>query len=471
MRSITIFSFFIGTFFSLSQNYVDTLYEIETVTDIHYGTATNFAGVAIDLHMDISYPTNDIAPACGRPLALIIHGGAWAAGSKEDNSIKSMRADFAKRGYVAAAINYRLGYFQTEVAKNCNIPNWNCMNLADSSEWVRAWYRGIQDAKGALRFLLEQSEDYEIDASNVFVFGESAGAFVSLGVVFMDQYNEKPASCNSLPDVLPPHQDYYGPCIENSTFDIPIEDMDLSRPDLGPVEGTMNPSNKDYVIRGAGSLYGGVMTDLFSEYGYFNPPHLYVFHQPNDLIVPINYDPLLKGFNSCASATGCFSIQDRPNIYGGEGIINLIDTLSISQNAKPTIIYETTNNTVDCITQVFDPSTGGHQLDSYWTRTSNMAAHFADNIGVNSCDELSTNSETDFYLKVFPNPAKNSIKIAQNYGESSLMITDIQGKQIISKSKITTDQSIDISELKQGVYFVNITSAPYSKQVKLIVID
>lgn len=275
-------------FLAMSQNYIDTLYEIETSTDIQYGTATNFAGVEVDLHLDISNPTDDVVPDCGRPLALIIHGGAWAAGSKDDNSISRMREDFAKRGYTAVAINYRLGYFQTENSRNCNIPNWNCLNLADSSEWLRAWYRGIQDAKGALRFLIENSEDYSIDPSNVFVFGESAGAYISLGVTFMDQNSEKPESCGQLADVAPPHQNYYEPCIENTVFDIPIAQMDLSRPDLGSIEGTMNPSNKDYVVRGAGSLYGGTMTELFSEYGYFEPPHLYVFHQPNDLIVPIS---------------------------------------------------------------------------------------------------------------------------------------------------------------------------------------
>ena len=260
-------------------------------------------------------------------------------------------------------------------------------------------------------------------------------------------------------------------CIQNTTFDIPISEMDLSRPDLGPIEGTMNPSNKDFLIKGAGSLYGGTMTDLFSEYSYFNPPHLYVFHQPNDLIVPIGYEPLLKGFNSCAAATGCFSIQDRPFTYGGGGIDNLIDTLAIAQNAKPTILYETTNNTVDCIIQVFDPSSGGHQLDSYWVRTTNMATHFADNIGINSCGELNTVNESSISIEVFPNPAKNKFEIVHSLGTANLIISDTQGKRVLIRENITSEQMIDISSLNRGVYFVTLANSHYSKHIKLIVED
>jgi hypothetical protein len=137
-----------------SQNYVDTVYTITTHTNIQYGSATNFAGVEIPIHFDISYPNNVPTLDYGMPLALIIHGGAFAEGSKDDTNIMRMRQDFAKRGYFAATINYRLGYFHTNVIENCNVPNRNCLTIIDSAEWIRSSYRGVQVAKCALRYLI-----------------------------------------------------------------------------------------------------------------------------------------------------------------------------------------------------------------------------------------------------------------------------------------------------------------------------
>ncbi|MEX1191671.1 MAG: T9SS type A sorting domain-containing protein [Brumimicrobium sp.] len=459
---------------ALSQDFIDTSYTINTETNIEYGTATSFAGADITLEMDISHPTNDVIPSCGRPLALIIHGGAWAAGSKEDGNIKRMREDFAKRGYVTAAINYRLGYFHTDLNKHCNIENWDCMNLADSSEWIRAWYRGVQDAKGALRYLINNQLIYDIDPSNVFVFGESAGAYISMGVAFMDVEAEKPASCGSLSSVNPPHQNLYGTCIEGTAFEIEIDDMDLTRPDLGSVDGSLNPSSSPYIIKGAGSLYGGVFTDLFSEKDYFDVPKLYLYHQPNDLIVPFGRNKLLQGFNSCSVNPGnCAHIQDRPLTYGGSGIYNLIDTLSINSSWKPEIRDEFTSNNADCLQQIATPSTGGHQFDSYWNRTLSMAEFFAEDIGPNDCQTLSTSSNNKDLSKVnvHPNPTDNYLYFTFNEKEASVYIFDTQGKLLKEKNVIKSGDTISIGNLHNGVYYVKVKTASQNTTHKIIKSD
>ncbi|MEZ4688409.1 MAG: hypothetical protein R3B47_20820 [Bacteroidia bacterium] len=75
------------------QKWVDTLYTIQSSFDVSYGTAIDFAGKERTLEFDISWPTNDTAPACGRPLLVMIHGGAWIAGSKSDAVPARMRED------------------------------------------------------------------------------------------------------------------------------------------------------------------------------------------------------------------------------------------------------------------------------------------------------------------------------------------------------------------------------------------
>lgn len=456
-----------------AQNFVDTSYSIATETNIEYGNSVNFAGVQKTLEMDISYPTDDIVPSCGRPLALIIHGGAWLAGNKNEGYIPGIRRDFAKRGYVAVAINYRLGFFQTDVSKNCNIDGWNCLNAADSLEWIRAWYRGVQDAKGALRYMINHQDDYDIDPSNVFVIGESAGAYIAMGVGFMDVEDEKPIGCGAVSSVSAPHQDYYLPCIEDSQYDMNINDMDLSRPDLGSIHGNLNPTSLPYNIKGVASLYGGLYQDLFSKKAYFDTPRLYMFHQPNDLIVPINYDLLLKGLNTCAMNTGCVNIQNRKYSYGSQAIDNMIDTLSISPVWKPEVRYETTTNTADCVLQFLDSETyAGHKLDNYWTRTVSIADFFAEDIGPNDCATLSLdNLNTISNIDIYPNPTNDQLFISHNTTEVNIYLFDTQGKILEKQSGVTSGSSISIGDLNNGVYYLKVSSDTQNTTHKIIKSD
>ncbi len=458
-----IFCSFLGT----AQSFVDTTFSINTEMNIVYGSAINFAGQETTLHMDISCPTNDTVPNCGRPLVLIIHGGAWLAGSKNESFIPSLRQDFAKRGYVAVAINYRLGFFQTDVPKNCNIPNWNCVNAADSVEWSRALYRGIQDAKGAIRYMIMNQVDYDIDPSNVYVIGESAGAFIALGVGYMDDESEKPADCGAIASVNAPHQNYYAPCIQGSAFDIPIAQMNLSRPDLGPVSGTMNATELPYFVRGVGSFYGGIYQDLFSVKNSVHTPVLYMFHQPNDLIVPVAYDRILKGFNDCAVATNCVNIDHRKMVYGSAAINNMVDTLSIPMSHKPQILFQTTSNNSDCLGQVLNPSTGGHQLDSYWNRSNALATFFAQNIGENDCVALGSFSDDLLQPKIYPNPFSDQL-ILELPEKSTITIYDAHGKIISSFDANAGVSAVATEYFSSGIYLIAIVSQTKSRVFKLV---
>jgi predicted esterase len=468
MKNFIFFLFLFQVTVSKSQNYIDTVFSIQTVQNIEYGIDTNFAGQAVSLKMDISYPTNDSLSECGRPLIILIHGGAWLAGSKNESFIPSLRTDFAKRGYVAAAINYRLGFFQTDTSKNCNVPNWNCMNAADEAEWSRALYRGIQDAKAAIRYLIINQNDYDIDPANVFVVGESAGAFIALGVGYMDHELEKPTDCYAIPAAAAPHQNYYTPCIQNSSFSIPIQNMNLERPDLGPVEGNLNPSNLPYSIKAVGAFYGGIYQELFSQKAYTNTPQLYMFHQPNDLIVPMGYNKILQGFNDCAAATGCVNIQQRKLAYGSAAIDNLIDTLMIPASHKPNVLFETNNNNADCLQQVLNPALGGHQLDNYRNRTNNLSTFFAPNIDSDACLTLSNGlTENDKKVIIFPNPTTNIVHVKLRE-PAQINLYSIDGKLLKTYQTNSSTLQIDLSALKNGIYLIQIISSDFISTDKII---
>ena len=62
----------------------------------------------LDLKMDIYSPEGD--GDAGRPLLLMMHGGAYLIGSKDEKGQTEWCRYFASLGYVAATIDYRLGF-------------------------------------------------------------------------------------------------------------------------------------------------------------------------------------------------------------------------------------------------------------------------------------------------------------------------------------------------------------------------
>ena len=132
------------------------------------GTLTRVAPLlrktrTLDLDMDIYLPEGDDAEK--RPLLLMMHGGSFFVGHKEEKGQVGWCEYFASLGYVAASINYRLGFRPTR------------KDVSDAE------IRALEDADAALEYLLGR-EDLRIDPDHVFVAGTSAGAMTALHMAF-----------------------------------------------------------------------------------------------------------------------------------------------------------------------------------------------------------------------------------------------------------------------------------------------
>ena len=117
----------------------------------------------ITLDMDIYLPEGDEQK--DRPLLLMMHGGSFFIGNKEELGQAGWCRYFASLGYVAVSINYRLGYHPVK------------------KEVREAEMRALEDADAAMAYLLGQ-EDLHINPQQVFLAGTSAGAITALNMAY-----------------------------------------------------------------------------------------------------------------------------------------------------------------------------------------------------------------------------------------------------------------------------------------------
>ena len=201
---------------------------------------------SLDLRLDLYQPNNDTLT--NRPLILLIHGGAFYVGTRQIPTIKQLATTLAKKGFVVASIDYRLGF------------------KLNAREVERSGFRAVQDAHAALRFLSHNADQYRIDPNQVYVGGTSAGAIASLNVAFMDN-DERPESV-----------------ISNKKGE-----------DLGRIESSGNNFTDQFQIKAVASMWGAVSDINIIDTDERIP--VLSIHGTADDIVPFDYDfPFKRAF-------------------------------------------------------------------------------------------------------------------------------------------------------------------------------
>jgi hypothetical protein len=72
-------------------------------------------------------------------------------------------------------------------------------------------------------------------------------------------------------------------------------------------------------------------------------------------------------------------------------------------------------------------------------------------------------------LKIYPNPLDNLINIeAADRGQRSIVITSLNGQQIVSKELEGTFHQLDLSSFQKGIYFITVRSADFVTTRKIV---
>jgi hypothetical protein len=141
------------------------------------------------LPMDVYTPSGDTET--NRPLVIYLHTGNFlpqyfnggTGGSRSDSSAVEICKRLARRGFVSAAISYRLG--------------WDPLNSSADARrgtLINALYRAIHDAQTAVRYfkksVAENGNPYGIDPNRIVLFGQGSGGYVSLAYNSLNSIEE-----------------------------------------------------------------------------------------------------------------------------------------------------------------------------------------------------------------------------------------------------------------------------------------
>lgn len=123
-----------------------------------------------------------------RPLVLLFHTGNFlpiqvnqtVLGTRSDSSNVEIATRLAKMGYVVASVDYRLGWNPTAPTQ----PE-RALGL------IQAAYRGIQDARTAIRFFkrdyAENENSFGVDTSRITLWGIGTGGYITLPTAYLHE--------------------------------------------------------------------------------------------------------------------------------------------------------------------------------------------------------------------------------------------------------------------------------------------
>ncbi len=471
--------------YSQRYRYTNTLFPSSTITqNVIYGTAPSLDGFGTvessttpqNLKMDVYMPTGD--NFTNRPVIIFAHPGGFFSGSKNVDDMMAFCDYFARKGYVTATIDYRLGF---NVSSNIVIHS------------TRAVYRGLQDGRTAVRYFRANASTFGIDPNKVYFVGSSAGAFIALHSIYLDQISEKPIETGIVQytNITPP--------------------FSHTAPDLGGLDIGANLSfngKPDAII----SLWGGIQsTNLITSNN--NTP-VFLVHGEADTTVSFNTGSPF-GYSALPTADGSNPIKNKLNslnfnnnetyfvtgvgheFYGvsngtwnnGTGgnsywpIVLEKSTTFLWKQHKPTANYTFTStgltvNFTDISSGAStwfwdfgDGTTSNLQnpTHTYATPGDYTVSLYVENLNkswdeINRSITLSTMGVTDnsnSLIKLYPNPSRNNVTISLSSTKTitKYQIIDCSGK-IVQENLIQNckEFTIDISNLAKGLYFIKLNN-------------
>lgn len=476
-----------------AQRYVTEVFPSASVTNniVYANNIEILTGtpVAKDLMMDIYQPAGLPDPVTQRPVVIVLHTGSFLppiingqpTGSRKDSSVVEMCTQFAKRGYVAAAVSYRMG--------------WNPAATGAAGQDIRtgtllqAVYRSIIDAKAAVRFLRASAgtgNTYGIDSTKFILGGLGTGGYIALAYATLDNPSEI-----ALPKFLAN--------TTNATYGFVAGQPYVNQAVLGDFEGYgglpqfNNPNNSPGHSSEVQFIFnmGGAMGDT-SWIAAGDAP-MVCFHPVGDPFAPYEIGPVVvpttgdfvvevggsKTVIEFANGLGnndCFINAGLTDPYttAANAVNNGLDGLfpfymTPAQQSGP---WEWFDSTVAVLTAQFLglPASEGtaaytNSLLTNPDMSKTKALTYIDTVmnylnprvviclGLTS--SIEENPGVSASLNAFPNPARDQFEVRATGIINSLQMFDISGRMVLDLPRLNTERHIvERDNLPAGMYML-----------------
>lgn len=391
--------------------YKDRIFTNTLVTsNVQYGQNTGYCGESYNLKMDIYEPEGDAATA--RPVLFVNYGGSFINGSKTDGYVVDICKDFAKRGYVTCAIDYRL---------------FDLCNFPDSAIMLDVVVKAVGDQKAAIRFMREHASEYKVDTNFVFLSGVSAGGILAVHTAYIDDVTEVP--------------DYVANTIQSN----------------GGIEGNSS-SNTQFSssVQGVWSMSGGLHKATWID---GDDPLLIAIHETQDPTVPYAHGfAQVSGLNLISIDGGSLMHNQCDNLSKPNVFFSISNAGHTAYIQKPAIMDTLSNSAA----ALFESILCG-------TTSPNFVAEMPLNFSPSGISKVEAS-----LFSLSPNPAQTEMVVSfkNQVKEANVTVIDQLGK-VVFAGELNNSISFTIprGEMKSGLYFVQVNIPNLGTQTIKVVIE
>lgn len=455
--------------------YLDEVFTNVTVdSNIVYGQnkgfLTGFAAVDT-LKMDIYHPTGDTAT--NRPVIILMHAGSFLPGSltgftfadRKENCLVELCQRYAKRGYVAVSMSYRLGWNPSSTDFDIR-----------SGTIINAVYRAMQDAKNCVRYFRNDATNgtnqWGIDGNKFVLGGSNSGAYVALAAGNLN----KPAELE-IPKFLDVNGLLYIDTVATGNFE-----------GFGGSQNVDNLPGISSAFNAVLALGGAVADTSYIEAGEVP---VIAFQGVNEGLTPYNtavvvtstFNPVVEvsgsgDFMPVVAAMGNNNVlspnffgQGPPNRQGGVATTSIEGLYPFWGQAFEPWNWYVAN-------PIFNPSASQSKAMLYIDTimgysTPRLYRLLVDNSyqGTTGIYEPKGNVE----MQVYPNPASGVVNVFGNSLQqpiSTIQLFDISGRLTMELNNINAHyKAIDLSQMHRGLYLLTVKLSNGESATQRLVIE
>ena len=401
------------------------------------------------LYMDIYEPQNDTETM--RPVVLVLHGGAFVAGSKDSFDQKAVTYvdSLAARGFVTASLEYRTGVLMEQ---NIDLKS-GVTNLAiDSIDFARTVYKATQDVHAAVRYLRANAKALKINPQKIYLLGNSAGGMLGLENIYAKTIDDFPAFIRD--------------------NDLHFQHLNDGSPvPLGTLE-SYGEQNIDGVANGVVSLWGAIH-DL--EIVNNNTVPVFLTHGNKDDVLPYKvghamsdangilqrnvsekYKPMINALNINVDI-------DSPTLYGSYLIDSVLTKNRVYHEFYNPVKYGLKHEFYDDTVEVNGKSItfADSVQQKAFAFLYMLAIDSIPNTGikpespeVKSYSALKPIAYTASASKIVMGKRNLSFKVIQ--GENiAYAVFDLKGQRMLA-GKASAGQTVELKDLESGAYYLRI---------------